>query len=67
MTYQKVEKTWCIGKGRVPTNISIDRVIPGKEYSEENIRLTCYIVNTMRSDLSDEALKFWCESIARNL
>ena len=51
--------TWFAGEGKTRTNISIDRISPGGEYSLENIRLVCAIVNTMRSDMSDEELIYW--------
>ena len=47
-------------------NASIDRIIPGSlggEYTQDNIRLVCSIVNKMRQALSDEELRHWCKLI----
>jgi hypothetical protein len=45
------------------TNASIDRIQPGGAYSLDNIRLVCRIVNTMRWDMSDSELIYWCRKI----
>lgn len=58
-----VEMTWKQGVGKVYTNISIDRINCGGDYSTDNIRLVCSIVNTMRNTLSDEELILWCNKI----
>jgi hypothetical protein len=55
--------TWEIEKGRVLTNISIDRIFAGGPYEIQNIRLVCDIVNSMRNTLSDEELIGWCGRI----
>jgi len=44
-------------------NASIDRIIPGGDYSIDNIRIVCNQVNMMRSNLSDYELLFLCKSI----
>lgn len=45
------------------TNASIDRVIHGGSYAPQNIRLVCKQANTMRWQLSDEKLLYWCKAI----
>ena len=45
------------------TNASIDRINPGSEYTKENIRLVCRIVNIMKWNMSDEELFIWCQRI----
>ena len=49
-------------KGRTIYNASIDRIIPGGDYSIDNIRLVCNQINMMRSNLTDEELLFLCKS-----
>lgn len=44
-------------------NASIDRIVPGGDYTLSNIRLVCSHVNMMRSNLSDEDLLLFCKSI----
>lgn len=51
------------GEGRVMTNASIDRIDSFKPYSEDNIQLTCLIVNLMKQQLTIDELKLWCERI----
>ena len=61
-----VEMTYISGKGRIPTNIGIDRIEAGGPYIRENIRLVCNHVNTMRLDKSDEEFLWWCKRIIEN-
>ncbi len=56
MTYEK-------GKGRLPTNLSIDRKDSSLGYTFDNVQLTCYQANLMKSELTTAQLKFWCERI----
>lgn len=52
-----------------PRNASIDRILHGSnggEYTKENIRLVCSIVNKMRQALTDEELVYWCKLIVEN-
>ena len=60
-----VPMTHEVGKGRVYTNISIDRIDPSRGYEEGNIQLVCVIVNIMKSGMSVEALINWCRLIAK--
>lgn len=61
-----VDMTYSTGNGRNYTNISIDRIKHGEDYSMNNVRLVCTICNSMRNTLSDEALFSWCEKILVN-
>lgn len=45
------------------TNASIDRIIPGGEYSLDNIRLVCRIVNTMKWNMQDTEFFSWCKKV----
>ena len=55
--------TFICGSGVIPTNISIDRIDPFGEYSENNVQLVCRQANTMKQRLSQEELAGWCEDI----
>lgn len=58
-----VEMTYSAGKGRVATNISIDRIDSSLGYSRGNVQLVCDIANRMKQDLSYGDLKMWCQRI----
>lgn len=58
-----IEMTTIKGSGKFPSNASVDRIDPGKNYSLDNIRLVCNHVNMMRSNLSDEDLLYYCKAI----
>lgn len=45
------------------TNISVDRIDSNKGYRKGNVRLVCFRINVMRMDLSDSALRRWCQLI----
>lgn len=61
-----VEMTHLTGAGRVPTNISIDRIDSNKGYTQDNVQLVCRQVNIMKAELSLEDLKRWCSNILDN-
>lgn len=58
-----VPLTWVHGQGKVNTNISLDRIKHGEEYSIDNVRLVCVICNIMRLTMEDSELLFWCKQI----
>lgn len=59
--------TCTLGRGMTfMTNASIDRVVPGCEYTKDNIRLVCRIANTMKWNMTDDELKDWCRRILNN-
>ena len=59
-----LDLTCVLKKGtRNYTNASLDRIIPGGPYDITNVRLVCWRVNWMRSNMSDEELKYWCKKI----
>lgn len=55
--------TFIVGQGNVPTNISVDRIEIGGDYTRSNTRLVCYMVNVMRSTNSDDEFAKWCEKV----
>lgn len=55
--------TYEIDSGRVYTNVSVDKINPGKGYTLDNIQLVCMEVNQMKSDLDMQTLLFLCKSI----
>jgi hypothetical protein len=61
------ELTYVRGKGRVQTNVSLDRVDNELGYTKENIQLTCIKANEMKGDADDEALLTFCRAIIKVL
>lgn len=55
--------TFIFNSGRVPTNVSIDRIIPSKGYIMGNIQLVCMACNQIKSDLSEEDMYNFCKDI----
>jgi hypothetical protein len=58
-----VKMTWGFGRGRVSTNVSIDRVDSSKGYTVDNVQLVCDYVNCMKLDQPQEKFIQWCEII----
>lgn len=54
------------GKGGEATNISVDRIQAGGEYSPENIRLVCSAINKFRSNLKTEDFIYFCKCVANH-
>lgn len=61
-----IKMTYENFKGRVFTNISVDRIDSSKGYIKENIQLICMAVNQMKSDLTLDELLYFCEKIYSN-
>lgn len=58
-----VPMTYRAGSGRVPTNISIDRIDSRKGYCRGNVQFVCDVVNRMKQDMSEAELRRWCRYI----
>lgn len=58
-----IPMTYYFDSGRVPTNLSVDRIDSSLGYVRGNIQLVCMAVNQMKSDLTIEQLKYFCKSI----
>jgi hypothetical protein len=56
MTYER-------GKGRMYTNLSIDRIKSEKHYTKDNIQLVCNVVNTMKWDMTQEDFEYYCKLV----
>ena len=61
-----IPMTYKMGIGRVPTNVSVDRINSAKSYSADNIQLVCMAVNQMKSNLQIDELIFFCKEIIKN-
>lgn len=59
-----VELTCFLKKGtKIMTNASVDRIIPGGAYTEDNIQMVCRSVNSWRSDLTVQEFVDWCQKV----
>lgn len=58
--------TTIIGCGKCGTNISVDRIDNTIGYVQGNVRLVCFMVNNIRSDMSDIEMMWWCQKIVDN-
>ena len=58
--------TYEMGKGRVHSNVSIDKKDPDKGYTISNIQLVCMAVNQMKSDMTTDTLIDYCRAILDN-
>lgn len=63
----KVPMTNSSGKGKLQTNISIDRIDSSLGYTEGNIQLVCTMVNKMKSDSTKEEFEFWIRALYKSL
>lgn len=58
-----LKMTHALCKGRVKTNISVDRIIPSIGYIKDNVQLLCNIINVMKSDMTIDELRTYCTLI----
>ena len=61
-----IQMTYEMFNGRIPTNVSVDRIDSTRSYEKDNIQLVCMAVNQMKSDMSLEQLLYFCEQIISN-
>lgn len=58
-----LDLTIIVGNGRIPTNLSLDRIDNTKGYEENNIQLVCLQANLMKQQLTHKELVVWCSLI----
>jgi len=46
---------------------SIDRIIPSLGYVCTNVRFICDSINIMKSNKTDDELKYWCQKVLKGL
>jgi len=61
------ELTAIRGKGRIQTNVSLDRIDNDLGYTKDNIQLTCAKANEMKGDGDGETLLKFCRAIIKML
>ena len=55
--------TMILGKGKVYTNASIDRIDPSLSYTKGNVQLVCLAANVAKNDLSSDMFVSLCQAI----
>ena len=55
--------TTVLYDGRIPTNVSLDRIDTKKGYTMDNVQLVCMACNQMKNDLSMDELYSFCKNI----
>jgi len=61
----KIEMTFEMNNGRIPTNVSVDKINSKDNYTKDNIQLVCMAVNQMKNDLTIEQLLYFCKEILK--
>ena len=62
-----IDMTYFVGgRGKVNTNISIDRINPKIGYTKENVQLVCCIINTMKNNSTMEDFIKYCKLVIDN-
>lgn len=60
-----IQMTFLLQDGRIPTNVSIDKIDRLKGYVQGNVQLVCMACNQMKSDLSEDELYYFCQQIVK--
>lgn len=58
-----IDMTYIFNSGRIPTNVSIDKIYPDLGYVTGNIQLVCMACNQIKSDLSEQEMYNFCKKI----
>lgn len=58
-----IPMTYLLKEGRIPTNVSIDKIDRTKGYTIDNIQLVCMACNQIKSDLTEEEMYNFCKKI----
>lgn len=58
-----IPMTYSLKEGRVPTNVSIDKIDRTRGYTKDNIQLVCMACNQIKSDLTEEEMYNFCKKI----
>lgn len=58
-----IDMTYIFNSGRVPSNLSIDRITPSLGYTIGNIQLVCMACNQIKSDLTEPEMYNFCKGI----
>lgn len=61
-----IQMTYISNCGRIPTNVSVDRIDSSKGYTKDNVQLVCMAINQMKSDLDVQTLLTFCRALIKN-
>lgn len=58
-----IPMTFELKTGRIPTNVSIDKIDRFGGYTKNNVQLVCMACNQIKSDLTEEEMYNFCKKI----
>lgn len=50
-----------------PKTASLDRIVPGKPYTKNNVRFVCYMGNVCRHTFTDEDVRMFAEAVINKI
>lgn len=59
------DMTFDFYKGRVNSNVSLDRIDSSKGYTKDNVQLVCMVINQMKNDLNMNEFVNICRDIVK--
>lgn len=59
--------TFELLKGRIPSNVSIDKIDPTKGYTKDNVQLVCMECNQIKSDFQLLEIYKYCKGICNKI
>ena len=62
-----IELTYTVGQGRLDSTMSLDRIIPEKGYTKDNVRIDCDQANRMKNRATPEQLITFANNILKEL
>lgn len=62
-----IQMTHVRGEGRVPTNMSLDRIDSDGGYTRDNVQLVCLQANMMKQQMDTAGLLWWAKTIVDHL
>lgn len=65
-TYEDGKGKTIFNNGRIPTNVSVDRIDSKKGYTRDNVQLVCMAINQMKSDLDNNTFYNLCKAVYKN-
>lgn len=63
--YLNIELTYCLGKGQLPSNASLDRIDSEKGYVKGNVQIISRKANTMKNNASNKELLEFAKNVIR--
>jgi len=62
-----IKMTHTSGKGKIATNVSIDRIDNSKGYTKDNIQLLCQAINMLKFNMTNSELELFLLELSKNI